>query len=263
MTGDAIGRFAGSGSWAGRLARRGLRRVKYMLGYSPATLPIYLWIGPRLLGISDTSKVGHVGRITDETDLVIEGFPRSGNTYCAETFRLVGGPGFEVVSHVHHVAQVKSSIRRGVPTILVVREPVGCLASYLVAGPHATVRGVLREYIAYHEGLHRQIPSCMVVDFAELTSDVDAAIGRANRLFGMDLRMLSSLGTTEDVFEAIEQDHLDRYKGAAEMTLPKPDAERRAINDRYRAALTDPRNAALLEGANAAYRSVLERGIFA
>lgn len=242
------------------LGRRLLRRGKYMLGYSPLTLPIYLILAPRMLGISDTSKVGIGSRIDESTDLVVEGFPRSGNTFCAEAFRYVGGAQFGVVSHVHHVAQVKLAVRRGLPTIIVVRDPLDCLASYLVGGPHATVRGVLREYIAYHEGLRHQVGDCMVVDFDDLTTDFDSVILRANDRFGFDLTPLSNIGSSADVFAIIDSDHRSRYEGAETMLLPRPDGDRRDANARYRAELLDPKHRDLLVRARRARAMVLARG---
>ena len=244
-----------------RLSRRVMRRGKYMLGYSPITLPFYLAVAPTLLGISDTSKVGIGSRITSATDLVIEGFPRSGNTFCAESFRLISDEHFGVASHVHHVAQVKEAVRRKVPTIIVVREPVACLASYLLGGPHATVRGVLKEYIAYHEGLLRVISSCMVVDFSDLTSDIDSVIDRANRLFGFDLPHLSESASTNEVFDVIDADHRSRYGGAERNLLPRPNAERSTVNAAYSAAIVDPHNGDLLDRAREAQRAILASGL--
>lgn len=252
---------AGLSPKIGRLSRRMMRRGKYMLGYSPITLPVYLAVAPTLLGISDTSKVGIGSRITSATDLVIEGFPRSGNTFCAESFRLISDEHFGVASHVHHVAQVKEAVRRKVPTIIVVREPVACLASYLLGGPHATVRGVLKEYIAYHEGLSRVISSCMVVDFSDLTSDIDSVIDRANRLFQFGLTHFSEVASTGDVFDVIDADHRSRYDGAERNLLPRPDAERSNLNAAYCAAIVDPHNGDLLDRARDVQRKILQSGL--
>ena len=51
--------------------RRLLRHGKYMIGHDPIFLPILLRLTP--MGISK--------EITDHTDIVVEGFPRSGNTF--------------------------------------------------------------------------------------------------------------------------------------------------------------------------------------
>ncbi len=239
----------------GHLGRRLLRRFKYMLGYSPLTLPVYLRLSPLLLGISDTSKVGKGSRITSSTNLVVEGFPRSANTFCAEVFRYLASEQLKIVSHVHHVAQVKQAVRLGIPTIVMVREPAGCLSSYLVAAPHASVRGVLREYVAYHNGLRRVLRSCLVVDFEELTSDPDSVVERANAKFGFHLPPLSSVGSADEIFRIIESDHRSRYRGREETTLPRPDEARRELDWVYRERLTSPSNADLLTKAVEAYRN--------
>ncbi len=243
------------------VGRRFLRRGKYILGYHPVTLPLYLRIAPILLGISDTSKVGLASRITPSTGLVVEGFPRSGNTFCAEAFRVVSDGRYEIVSHVHHVAQVKSAVKLGIPTIVVIREPVACLASYLVGGPHATVRGVLREYIAYHAGLRRQIPQCMVVDFSDLISDVEAVIARANQAFSLGLQPLEAFCSVDDIFDAIDSDHFRRYLHSNEGLLPRPSGNRSNSNGEYREQLREKRNQVLLEKAKEIYRETVQLGL--
>ena len=241
--------------------RRLLRRGKYMLGFHPITLPLYLRIAPSLLGISDTSKVGVGSRITPSTGLVVEGFPRSGNTFCAEAFRIVSDGRFDVVSHVHHAAQVKSSVKRGVPTVLVIREPVACLSSYLVGGPHATVRGVLREYIAYHTSIRKQLPQCVVVDFKELITDFELVITRVNKAFGLNCPPLTTISSTQEVFDAIDSEHFDRYLGSNEQLLPRPSSDRGAANEEYRRQLQLASNQDLLERATEIYRKSLDLGL--
>jgi len=232
-----------------------------MLGFHPITLPLYLRIAPSLLGISDTSKVGLGSRITPSTGLVVEGFPRSGNTFGAEVFRIVSENRFEVVSHVHHAAQVKSSVKRGVPTVLVIREPVACLSSYLVGGPHATVRGVLREYIAYHTSIRRQVPHCVVVEFNELITDFELVITRVNDAFDLDLPPLKKFSSVEEVFDVIVSEHFDRYSQSNEQLLPRPSSDRSEANEEYRRQLRLPANQDLLERATEIYRKTLERGL--
>ena len=106
--------------------RRVLRRGKYLVGHDPAFLPILLRATP----------MGTEKRITRDTDIVVEGFPRSGNTFAVFALRDASDGRLSVASHVHHPSQVKLAVRKGLPTLLVIREPVACLASYLIAGPH-------------------------------------------------------------------------------------------------------------------------------
>jgi pimeloyl-ACP methyl ester carboxylesterase len=56
--------------------------------------------------------------ISPETDVVIEGFPRTGNTFAVTAF-VMAQPGFvSVAHHVHVPAQVISAERLGVPALL-------------------------------------------------------------------------------------------------------------------------------------------------
>lgn len=69
-------------------------------------------------------------RLADErTDLVIEGFPRSGNTFSRKLVELAF-PEVNLASHVHAVAALKSALFYKKPTILLLRNPVDCVASW-------------------------------------------------------------------------------------------------------------------------------------
>jgi hypothetical protein len=103
---------------------RSLRRGKYLLGHDPWTLPVLLRFTPT--GISR--------QITEHTDLVVEGFPRSGNTFMVTALQQVTDHRLRIASHVHHPAQVKLAYLRNVPTVLVVREPLDTLCTAWSAG---------------------------------------------------------------------------------------------------------------------------------
>lgn len=227
-------------------ARRMLRRGKYLMGHHPATLPVLLRMTP-----TGTSR-----QIGPDTDLVVEGFPRSGNTFASFAVRQAAGPDVEVVSHVHHPNQVKLAVQRGLPTVLVIREPLGALASYLIAGPHGRPRGVLREYIGYHRELIPYVPDLLVVDFDQITVDMGEVTDQINERFGTTIpRFEHDEANVAAVYEAIEAYH-DEVHGGDEGIMARPSVRRGDLNASHRAELTSDRHRALLEEANGVYRQV-------
>lgn len=69
-------------------------------------------------------------RLADEkTDLAIEGFPRSGNTFSRYLFE-AAFPNANLASHVHAVAALKAALRHKKPVVLLLREPIDCIASW-------------------------------------------------------------------------------------------------------------------------------------
>lgn len=241
---------SGGTAAATQALRRALRQGKYLIGDNPVFLPLLLRLTPE-----GTSRA-----VDAETELVVEGFPRSGNTFALFAFRNAQGPGVRVVGHVHHPAQVKLATVRHVPTLLVIRRPLPCLASYLVAAPHGRPAGVLKEYIRYYEELLPFLDSVVVGEFDQVTKSFSDVILEINQHFGTKFAMFDqSTENVDRVFKAIEDHHARVHPGADERGVPRPSAERADENRRYLDALQAPALAGLLEQAEATYVRLVTR----
>ena len=200
--------------------QRLLRKGKYLLGHDPLTLPILLRCTP--MGISR--------QITDCTDLVVEGFPRAGNTFTVTALMNASQYNLRISSHCHHPSQVKRAALLGIPTVLVVREPLATLSSYLTFGRHGRPGAVIREYISYHRELSHYVDRLLICEFSESITDLSAVIARINFRFGMDIPPFDqSPENTERVFDEISRYHtlVHRKRDPAEV-VPRPAASSRA-----------------------------------
>ncbi len=225
-------------------ARRVLRRSKYLMGEYPATLPILLRMTP----------IGTTRRITDQTQLVVEGFPRSGNTFAAYAIWHAAGGDFPLSSHIHHLGAIRLARKRQLPTVLVVREPLGALASYLIAGPHGRPKGVLKEYVSYYSGILPMASNLLVVDFTEITSNMGAVIERINNRFGLEIPPFDHTAeNAEAVFAAIQRS--DKL-GMGEAGVARPSSQRSLRNQQIRESLESPALVALLGRAESLYLQV-------
>jgi hypothetical protein len=221
--------------------RRVLRRGKYLAGHDPAFLPLLLRATP----------MGTDKRITADTDIVVEGFPRSGNTFAVFALGDASQGRLNVASHVHHPSQVKLAVRRGLPTLLVIREPVACLASYLIAGPHGRPKQVLHEYLGYHRELLPYVDDLVVADFTEVTSDFGAVIGRVNERFGTEIPVfVHTEDHVERVLAAVDAHHREVHpEKKAEFGVPRPSQWRSGLNERHRDTLRSSEFAERVEEA--------------
>ena len=236
-----------------------MRRGKFLLGHDPLFLPILLRLTPE-----GTSR-----QITDHTDLVVEGFPRSGNTFAVFALQDAARHRLRLSSHVHHPSQVKLAVERGLPTVLVVREPVGTLASYLSFGQHGRPAAVLKEYSGYLRELVPYVDQLVVCDFTEVVSDLSAIIDRINERFAMSIPPFDQSPENVDrVFEEIERQHQLLHGRLDPVNVaPRPSAGRREVSDRARAGILDPRNEALLAEAVKVYdyftgKATQQRAVF-
>jgi hypothetical protein len=56
--------------------------------------------------------------VSRTTEIVIEGYPRSGNTFAVVAFRLAQGREIEIAHHLHAAAQIKRAARLDVPAFI-------------------------------------------------------------------------------------------------------------------------------------------------
>ncbi|MGH9085641.1 MAG: glycosyltransferase [Acidimicrobiales bacterium] len=234
------------------MARRGLRRARQALGDRPAFLPLVLRATP----------IGPSRAITPVTELVIEGFPRSGNTF-AHFATLAAEPGAVITSRVHTPSQVKLAVRRRVPTLLTVRDPLDSIASTIVAAPHVPARTLLLEYIHHYEQLVPLLDDVVVATFNEITTDYGVVMDALNERFGLGFRRFEHTPESEAaVFAAIDGHHRDHW-GDDEAGLPRPVEAQRHLKDRVRQEILRPELSALLLEAQTVHDTVAARSVAA
>jgi hypothetical protein len=122
-------------------------------------------------------------QITDETRLVLEGCPRSGNSYALGAFSYAN-PGVGVASHRHSPTAVRTGLRRGKPVIVIIRPPRDTIASGLQYYPDQPAHWAIRIYRKFHEGILPMADRFMVATFEEVTTDFGSVIRRCNERFG-------------------------------------------------------------------------------
>jgi glycosyltransferase involved in cell wall biosynthesis len=232
------------------LVRRSLRRARRLLGDDPRFLPIVLRATP----------IGPNRAVTRETDLVVEGFPRSGNTF-AHFAATVAEPDARIVSRVHTPSQVKQAVRLMVPTLLVIRSPIPTIASLSVATTHVPFRSVLHEYIHHYEQLLPLVDDVVVATFDEVTTDFDRVIDALNERFGLGFR---PFGHTPDrvaeVFRRIERHHTEHW-GQDRRLLPVPAEERGNLSARIRRDLERPEFESLVAEAQSVHDALAAHSI--
>lgn len=233
--------------------RRVLRRIRELIGDDPVFLPVVLRATP----------TGTVRQITDATQIVIEGYPRSGNTFAFFALKHAEaqkGREVEIASHVHTPSQVKLAVRLRYPTLLVIRTPLDAIASLLIAAPHVRFEAAIKEWIHHHEELLPYQDGFVTGSFPEVTADFGAVTRRVNERFETDFACFDATPeSTEAVFEAIERNHQVLH-GGTENVVPRPSELRKAEKAWLLDQLGQPRYAGLLEHAQGVYEAFVPGG---
>jgi hypothetical protein len=191
-----------------------------------------------------------------DTALVIEGFPRSGNTFSVAAFQIANGLQPHLGRHLHGAPHLLRAKRLGVPAIALVRDPEDAVPSYLVrrAGLHA--EDALVEYLDFHRTAWRARDAFVVGLFDDVTGDFGAVIGRVNQRFGTSFARFESTRDNEAAaFELVEEMNRLECRGeVVETHVGRPSSERTARKAEIAASLRRPRAARLLGEAQELFR---------
>jgi hypothetical protein len=81
---------------------------------------------------------------------VIDGFPRSGNSYARSAFLYANGAEIPISTHRHSPHSIESGIRRGIPVIVILRPPRAAIASFLQYAPRVRVERAITIYQTFY-----------------------------------------------------------------------------------------------------------------
>ena len=126
--------------------------------------------------------------VSRATDVVIEGFPRSANTFAVEAFRIAQPEPVNLAHHFHAASQILLAHRWGVPAIVLIRPPREAVASRLVFDESSSAEECLREYLLFYSRLESIADHIVVASFDEIVTDFGGAIRRVNAKYGRSFR---------------------------------------------------------------------------
>jgi hypothetical protein len=196
-------------------------------------------------------------RMTRQTELLIEAFPRSGNTYAEAAFRFANGDGVRLSHHLHTVRSVQLAVKYGTPALLLIRQPRGILGSYMQFNPRYEGSEILEGYVAYHEKLLPHFGQLVVADFPDTTGDFGAVIRRVNERFGTSFVPYERTPENEEsVRGMIENAGATHSPTAFERAVSRPSDSRRSADEVI--AELPPAVTSLLDRAEETYQRMLE-----
>lgn len=150
--------------------------------------------------------------VSPETTIVIEGYPRSANSFCCRAFilaqaevsqdesldpdRHAAEAGLKIATHVHSSCQIIEAARLGIPVILLIRPPADAVCSWKAYDIQrkssledkvpdiGSIEPYIRFYIAFHKNLGRVIDEVVLAEFETVVQDFSKVIERVNKKYG-------------------------------------------------------------------------------
>ena len=167
--------------------------------------------------------------IMRDTALVIEGYPRCGNTFAVTAFRQAQRRAIKIAHHLHAPAQIITAAKLRVPVLLLIREPVETVLSNLMLfqPPLISARQAFRDYVRFYSAILPYREAVVTATFQEVTTDFGAIIQRVNQKFGT---VFDEFDHTESnvnaCFQNIENAHVRQFGQVLEAFGARPSQER-------------------------------------
>jgi len=120
--------------------------------------------------------------ISSATELCVEGFQRSGNSYFINFFKMVNTD-VEVAHHYHSAAQAIKAVHQKTPTVLLIREPKDAIASLITWDDRLSIGIAIASYIQFYKKVLPHKKNCLVLQFNELIKGIDPVIAKINQHF--------------------------------------------------------------------------------
>jgi len=197
------------------------------------------------------------------SSIVIEGFPRSANTYSVAAFEHANGRDLHVGHHFHAAAHVMRAVRLSIPTLVLVRHPNDAIASYLMYRPTIRARDAATEYVDFYSKVLGQAHGFVVGRFEDVVSDYGSVLELVNARFGTRFSTTYEPGAEEAIFakvEEMERESRESRGEVAENRVARPSAVRAKQKDKVLEALAEPSIRKLLQRAEALYEECLTLG---
>jgi hypothetical protein len=202
---------------------------------------------------------GVANRLVDrDTELVIEGFQRSGNTFAVFAFEMAQERPIKSAHHLHSSAQVARAVKLGIPVMLLIRDPRDSTVSHVIREPCVPMQQALKAWTRFYERVLPFRDRVLVADFSRVSTDFGTVIRDFNEKFGTGYKEFDH--TEENVarcFDLIEERNRQRYGRLVEGKVARPSEERRGVKAELAAQFDAPALASARRRAYEVYRTLV------
>lgn len=199
--------------------------------------------------------------IREKTQLIIEGFPRSANTFAVVAFLSAQREKVVVSHHMHAPAQVIMAANKGLPTLVLIRKPVDAVLSWIVKYPYKSTSQALKYYVRYYKAVIPFKNKFVLATFEEVTSDFGKVIEEINSKFGTNFNLFDHTEENQrKCFSEMSKIKVKLIEGVdiPEAHLHYPSSRRDNLKTLARDRLMCGKYKSLISEAEEVYRMMLE-----
>jgi hypothetical protein len=196
--------------------------------------------------------------VSPDTDIVIEGYMGSANSFAREAFRFAN-PSCGIASHLHSPSQIERARQLGKPLIFPTRPPVEAIASVAGRWGISNIRHELERYARLYRAFMQAPSEGVVAPFREITEDFGPVIERVNDRYGTSFTPFPSADpqAVAAVEATIEAFNSTVYGTDSAHFRPLPSADRKSAAQTVVDAMNQPRYRSRLGQCDQLYAAVM------
>lgn len=220
-------------------------RYRIMHAITPRPALFKLWYGTR--------KSYNRLIVTQNTKLVIEGYPRCANSFAVVAFERAQRQPVTIAHHLHAQSQIILGVRYGTPVLVLTRDPAGAVTSLVTRHPEIGISQALKQYLRFYETALHHSSALLMADFTEVTTNYACVIQRLNEKFGTHFdHYENSPETDAEVFAILDELNLRDSNGKPNMVARPSEDKTRLLDARKAEVISHP----LLAKAKSLYRRI-------
>jgi len=238
-----------------------------MVGLGSNFLHVYSFLQNPTVVLEETKcrVEGHLDRIgyylsilAKKTDIVIEGAPRSANSFALRALRTAQPRKMSAAHHLHVSCQILKAVQWNRPTVLLIRNPVDVVASWIVRQPSLNARVCMFYYYHYYNSLKKCLDKVVIAPFDVVTSDFGRVIKAVNAKYGTNFEVFDH---TSDAQSEIFLDRIRAYerRGLSPLGVTVPLLEKDRLK---REIIPQIKNLPISQKAMEIYNHIVSRSEF-
>ena len=203
-------------------------------------------------------RVRGLTAVRPDTDIVIESYMGSANSFAREAFRFAN-PGSQIASHLHSPSQIERARQLHKPLIFPTRPPADAIASVAGRWGIPSIRHELDRYARLYRAFLQEPGVGVVAPFGRIIESFGPIVEQVNDRYGTAFTPFPSgdpdaAGAVEAIIEAFNE---TVYGPDSGHFRPLPSADRKAAAQAVIEAMDDRRYRALLRHCDDLHAAVM------
>jgi hypothetical protein len=236
-----------------------LSRLWWSLRHRVWHLP--LWQSAYLAYLRRHAPALFARTVRPDTDIVIEAFPRSANTFLVHALEIIAEGRLNIAHHLHDPVQITRGVAAGIPVIVIIRTPEDAVSSWMLKSPWMDPALALRIYNAFYKCALAHGDAVTLIPYDQLIAAPQEVLATIYERLGRTPPALLETLDQEAVFASIEARKRQREGSPATATdfalsVARPTADKDARKAALHAQIA-ARAPALLENAQGIFHQAL------